>query len=66
MESGSDRQDQLQRLAKMLFFRVEQNGPLFTLTRTVDVSNPVRHDGLTIEEAEEILNTWKLRGFHGG
>ena len=66
MESGSDRGDQLRTLAKMLLFRVEQDGPLFTLTRTADVSTPVRHEGLTIEEAEEVLNTWKLRGFHGG
>jgi hypothetical protein len=36
----------------------------FSLYREADVSQPVRHDGLTLDEAEEILNTWKLRGFH--
>jgi hypothetical protein len=30
------------------------------------VSQPVRHDNLTLEEVEETLNTWKLRGPHGG
>jgi len=27
---------------------------------------PVRHEGLTLDEVEEILNTWKLHGLHGG
>jgi hypothetical protein len=26
----------------------------------------VRHDGLSLDEVEDILNTWKLRGPHGG
>jgi hypothetical protein len=26
----------------------------------------VDKENLTLEEAEEFLNTWKLRGFHGG
>jgi hypothetical protein len=30
------------------------------------VSSPVREDGLTLQQAEELLNEWKLRGFHGG
>ena len=46
--------------------RVEEEGGRFTLTRTVDVPEPVRHEALSLEEAEELLNTWKLRGPHGG
>jgi len=30
------------------------------------VSQPVRLDGLTLDEVEETLTTWKLRGPHGG
>ena len=30
------------------------------------MANVVRHESLTLDEAEEVLNTWKLRGFHGG
>jgi len=26
----------------------------------------VRHEGLAIEEAEQLLETWKLRGLGGG
>jgi hypothetical protein len=26
----------------------------------------VDKESLALEEAEEFLNTWKLRGFHGG
>jgi hypothetical protein len=38
----------------------------FSLYRDVDVPEPIRHDGLRLDEAEDILNTWKLRGPHGG
>jgi hypothetical protein len=38
----------------------------FALYRDVDVSKPVRHHGLTLDEVGDILNTWKLRGPHGG
>ena len=47
-------------------FAVRREGDRFTLTRAIDVARPVRHENLTLEEAEEVLNTWKLRGFHGG
>ena len=61
-----DREQHLRQLAKMLLFTLERQGTRFALRRDADVSNPVRHENLTLEEAEEILNTWKLRGFHGG
>ena len=62
----SERESRLRTLAKKLFFHVEKQGTRFTLTRTTDVSRPVRHEGMTIAEAENLLRTWKLRGLQGG
>jgi hypothetical protein len=56
----------LRRLAARLQFKVEQHGDRFTLTRTADVSRPVVEEKLTLSEAEEILERWKLRGLGGG
>ena len=53
-------------LADKLLFKVEKSGDRFTLSRTVDVSQPVRHERLTLKEAEQLLGTWKLRGLGGG
>lgn len=53
-------------LADKLLFKVEKTGDQFTLSRTADVSRPVRHERLTLGEAEELLGTWKLRGLQGG
>lgn len=53
-------------LAKRLEFRVEENDGRFTLTRTTDVPEAVREEHLTLSEAEDLLQTWKLRGPHGG
>jgi hypothetical protein len=64
--STAEREQQLRHLADMLFFAVEKQAGRFMLTRTADVSKPVRREGLTLEQAEEFLNTWKLRGPHGG
>jgi hypothetical protein len=60
------REAHLQELAERLMFKVTQTGDKFTLTRTADVSKPVVEAGLTLKEAEEMLETWKLRGPHGG
>ena len=65
-ENEVDRRARLQELASKLFCTLTAEGPRFALYRDVDVSKPVRHDGLTFDEAEEILNTWKLRGPDGG
>jgi hypothetical protein len=65
-ESEAEREARLRELAEKLFFTLERRGLRFALYRDVDVSQPVRHDGLTIDEVEEMLNTWKLRGPHGG
>jgi hypothetical protein len=66
MQEPSEREAHLRALADKLEFRVEKVGSRFTLTRTADVSEPVRHEALTMEQAEELLDTWKLRGLHGG
>jgi len=65
-EDEVDRQVRLWELASKLFFTLTAEGSRFALYRDVDVSKSVRHDGHTLDEAEEILNTWKLRGPHGG
>ena len=65
-ESEADREARLRELAAKLSFRLDRQGLRFALYRDVDVSQPVRRDGLTIDEVEDLLNTWKLRGPHGG
>jgi hypothetical protein len=62
----SGREQHLFELAGKLMFDVKKDGERFSLRRTADTDQPVHQDGLSIEEAEEVLNTWKLRGFHGG
>ena len=65
--AGDDEREQhLRKLANRLLFNLQKEGTHFTLTRDVDVPAPVRHDNLTADEAEDVLNTWKLRGPHGG
>ncbi len=62
----NDREAHLRTLAEKLDFAVEKSGERFTLTRTAGVSRPVREAGLTLDQAEALLQAWKLRGFHGG
>ena len=61
-----EREQAMMELAVQLLFEVEQQGGRFTLCRDADLPSAVRGDNLTLEEAEELLQTWKLRGFHGG
>ncbi|HLH98606.1 MAG TPA: hypothetical protein VKW08_26140 [Xanthobacteraceae bacterium] len=63
---GAERERHLLHLADLLSFAVVKHGDRFTLTRTVDVGRPVHEEDLSIDQAEEVLNTWKLRGLHGG
>ena len=65
-ENESERTAQLRELASKLFFTLKNQGLRFSLYRDVDVPEPIRHDGLSLDEVEDILNTWKLRGPHGG
>jgi hypothetical protein len=62
MQKQNERETHLRALADLLEFTVEKTGDRFTLTRTVDVSPPVREQHLTIDQAEKLLETWKLRG----
>ena len=59
------RESHLRVLADQLYFTVEKNGDRFTLKRTIDVSEPIYESNLDLDEAEELLRGWKLRG-HGG
>ena len=52
----------LRELASKLLFNLRKEGSRFGLYRDADVSEPVRHEGLTIDEVQATLNTWKLRG----
>jgi hypothetical protein len=63
---AKDRERDLRELAKRLLFNLQKEGTRFTLTREVDVPAPVRLENLTADEVEDTLNTWKLRGPHGG
>jgi hypothetical protein len=47
-------------------FRMEKFGDRFTLTRTADLSRPEREQDLTLDQVQELLDTWKLRGLSGG
>jgi hypothetical protein len=62
----ADRESALYTLAAKLQFRVAKDGGRFTLTRTAGLSRPERESNLTLTEAEKLLETWKLRGPHGG
>jgi hypothetical protein len=64
--SKVERERNVRELATRLLFTLEKHGAMFTLARDVDVPEPVRHENLTLEEVEDVLNTWKLRGPHGG
>jgi hypothetical protein len=65
-EAAAEREDRLRQLASRLFFTLEPKGSRNDLYRDADVERPVRHEGLTLDEVEQILNRWKLRGPHGG
>ena len=65
-EAAAEREERLGQLASKLFFTLEHRGSRYDLYRDADVSRPVQHQGLTLDEVEEILNRWKLRGPHGG
>jgi hypothetical protein len=60
------READMRTLAERLEFDVDRTGSRFTLTRTTDLSRPERAENLTLTQAEELLETWKLRGLGGG
>ena len=62
MQDAEERESRMRDLAQRLLFKVEKTDGRFTLIRTSDVSRPVDEKDLTLKEAEELLETWKLRG----
>jgi len=60
-QKHSEREARMHALASRLEFSVQQAGDCFTLVRTIDVVPPVRAERLTLNQAEELLQTWKLR-----
>jgi hypothetical protein len=64
--SQATREADMRTLADRLLFKVDKNDGGFTLTRTTDLSRPERAENLTLPQAEELLETWKLRGLGGG
>jgi hypothetical protein len=65
-QTNSAREQHLRALADKLLFTVEKSGERFTLTRSHDASRPVRHERLSIKQAEDLLGNWNLRGLGGG
>jgi hypothetical protein len=63
-QNQSEREAYMWALAGLLEFAVQKAGNRFTLIRTTDVTPLVREERLTLEQAEGLLETWKLRG-HG-
>jgi hypothetical protein len=62
----NQREARLRDLAGKLEFKVVKDGERYSLTRTADVSRPVEEQNLSLAEAEQLLETWKLRGLQGG
>jgi hypothetical protein len=61
-QEHSKREALMRTLAGRLEFAVQKIGDCFTLLRTTDVVPPVCAERLTLDQAEELLETWKLRG----
>ena len=61
-QEHSKREALMRTLAGRLEFAVQKVGDCFTLLRTADVVPPVCAERLTLDHAEELLQTWKLRG----
>jgi hypothetical protein len=61
-----ERERAVEQLAARLFFKMEKRGERYSLCRDVDVREPIQRDGLTLDEAEALLDTWKMQGAHGG
>jgi hypothetical protein len=61
-----EREAHLRALGDQLLVKVDRSAEGYTLTRTADVSKPARPERLTIDQAEELLGNWKLRGLGGG
>jgi hypothetical protein len=56
----SEREAHMWELAGRLEFAVQKSHERFTLIRTADVTTPVRQERLTLDQAEGLLEIWKL------
>jgi hypothetical protein len=65
-EDVARRERKAKRLANKLFFKLDRQGNLYSLRRTVAVSGTVLRENLSLDDVERELETWKLRGPHGG
>ena len=65
-ENEADCTPRLREPASKLVFTLTAQVSRLALYRDADVSKPVRHHGLTLDEADDILSTWIPRGPHGG
>ena len=62
LQKHGEREALMRTLASRLEFSVQKAAGRFTLLRTADVVPPVCEEWLTLNQAEELLQTWKLRG----
>jgi hypothetical protein len=60
------RERRVKLLAHKLFFKLDRDGDRYSLYRTAGVSDAVRRENLSLDEVEQELELWKLRGDHGG
>jgi hypothetical protein len=66
VENLTSRQRKAKRLAEKLYFKLTREGNRYSLCRTVGLSGPARRENLSLDEVEQELEKWKLRGYHGG
>jgi hypothetical protein len=64
--NNAEREQHLFDLAERLGFSAEKHGACFSLVYKGADAKPFREENLSLEQAEDILRTWKLRGPHGG
>lgn len=57
-EKEADREARLREVASKLFFTLKNQGLRFSLYRDVDVPEPIRHDGLSLDEVEDTYSTY--------
>lgn len=62
----TSRERKAKRLADKLFFKLTREAGRYSLCRTVGLSGPAPREDLTLDEVEQELEKWKLRGYHGG
>jgi hypothetical protein len=49
-----------------MYFKLTRQGDRYSLCRTVGLSGPARRENPSLDEVEQELEKWELRGYHGG